>query len=80
MPERPRAAAECGAIPFDGVRYAKCAMQHSSVERGAIARLSAGYDASLALVALGLGAYSIDARLFGRKGVRIPPPVPPDEG
>jgi uncharacterized membrane protein YphA (DoxX/SURF4 family) len=28
----------------------------------------------VALVALGPGAYSIDARLFGRKELRIPPP------
>jgi uncharacterized membrane protein YphA (DoxX/SURF4 family) len=34
---------------------------------------------SLALVALGPGAYSIDARLFGRKELRIPPQLPPDE-
>lgn len=34
---------------------------------------------SLALVALGPGAYSMDARLFGRKELRIPPPLPPDE-
>lgn len=35
---------------------------------------------SLALVALGPGAYSIDARLFGRKELRIPPPAPPGDG
>src|SRR5262249_50668938 len=32
----------------------------------------------LALVALGPGAYSIDARLFGRKELRIPPGAPPE--
>jgi uncharacterized membrane protein YphA (DoxX/SURF4 family) len=32
----------------------------------------------LSLVALGPGAYSIDARLFGRKQLRIPPRDPPD--
>jgi len=35
---------------------------------------------SLSLVALGPGAYSIDARLFGRKQLRIPPRNPPNEG
>ena len=34
---------------------------------------------TLALVALGPGAYSMDARLFGRKELRIPPRLPPDE-
>lgn len=34
---------------------------------------------SLALVALGPGAYSIDARLFGRKELRIPSRPPPDQ-
>ena len=33
----------------------------------------------LSLVALGPGAYSLDARLFGRKQLRIPPRLPPDE-
>jgi uncharacterized membrane protein YphA (DoxX/SURF4 family) len=32
----------------------------------------------LSLVALGPGAYSIDARLFGRKQLRIPPRTPPE--
>ena len=34
---------------------------------------------SLALAALGPGAYSTDARLFGRKELRIPPRFPPVE-
>jgi uncharacterized membrane protein YphA (DoxX/SURF4 family) len=32
----------------------------------------------LSLAALGPGAYSIDARLFGRKQLRIPPRTQPD--
>jgi uncharacterized membrane protein YphA (DoxX/SURF4 family) len=35
---------------------------------------------SLSLVALGPGAYSLDARIFGRKQLRIPPRLPPDQG
>ena len=34
---------------------------------------------SLALVALGPGAYAMDARLFGRKELQIPPRLPSDE-
>jgi uncharacterized membrane protein YphA (DoxX/SURF4 family) len=34
---------------------------------------------NLSLVALGPGAYSIDARLFGRKQLRIPPRTAPDQ-
>jgi uncharacterized membrane protein YphA (DoxX/SURF4 family) len=34
---------------------------------------------SLSLVAMGPGAYSIDARLFGRRQLRIPARTPPEE-
>jgi hypothetical protein len=34
---------------------------------------------TLSLVALGPGAYSLDARIFGRRELRIPPRLPPDE-